>query len=287
MTWAVISSIAATVEYVLNRSILGREQEMLSFARDGQIRAIVASEQPLVLGTVLAACIPLVMYCRLGKPRLTAAVLMIGSYSTGSRAPTALAALFFLLQFVPGAVHFARQRYRAARFAWITTLLGLMSFSFFVWTPVIAGSSGMGFSTQYRTAMYSLLPNILQEAPFGYGFGPIPTGRWLMSAKLYGVVDLAVTVDSELVYSALGFGFLGVGAFAIATYIGVAAMRYDYAISASCTVISVAGLILALHAWDSVGPFWYLLIGGACWTIVDGRSVRPERVALGSVPLTL
>jgi hypothetical protein len=270
--WAVVASIGATVEYTLNRSLLGRE-EMYDFTRDGHVRAMLASEHPLVLGTILAACIPLVLFSGLRWPRFITVVLLSGSYSTGSRAPTILAAAFFLLQFIPGAISFTRSRYRAARLACIAALITLLSFAFFVWVPVIPGSSGGEYSTQYRSAIYSFLPRILEEAPFGYGFGAIPVGRWLIHSELRGVLDLARTVDSELVYLALGFGVVGVAAFSAVVYLGVASMRYNYAISASCTVINAAGIVLALHAWDSIGPFWYILIGGAWWAIVEGRSL--------------
>jgi hypothetical protein len=271
VAWGCVASIGAATEFGLNRSILGRE-EVSALARDGHVRGIFAAQHPLVLGTVLAACIPLVIYSGMRWPRLLAVVLLVGSYTTGSRGPTFLAAGFLLLQFVPRAIQLAQKKYRLARLASVTALVTLLMFAFFVWSPVILGSTGDEYSTGYRSAIYSFLPEIFGEEPFGYGFSSIPAGHWLIYSQLRGVLDLAHTVDSEIVYIALGFGVLGVGAFAVIFYLGVAAMRYNYAISASCTVVSAAGMVLALHAWDSIGPFWYVLIGGASWAIVDGRS---------------
>ena len=108
--------------------------------------------------------------------------------------------------------------------------------------------------------MYSLLPIILADAPFGVGLGTLPHGVWLIAGPNRSV-DIARSVDSQLVLSAMRTGWLGVIAYIIAVVMCAGAISRDRAAGLAGVTLGAAGLFVALDAWDGLGVIWMLLLG--------------------------
>lgn len=257
----VFVAVLALTESLLGRSILGRDAMLASLQRGDRTRSLVAAEHTLVLGTILAALIPLAADKPTKLARLAAVVLMLGSWSTGSRGPIAMAIVALLIQFVPYAASLLPKHFRLVRASSILIFIGVVYLSVVVWEPTVRGSTGLEYSANYRPALYALLPEMLIDKPFGNGLGELPSGVYMISTDLYGRQDITETVDSEIVYSALSLGWLGVIGYVSVAAIAIASFRHSYSIGLSATILTLAGMFLALHAWDSLGPLWYLMTG--------------------------
>ena len=144
-------SALAVAESVLDRSLVGRGYEFLTYQREGSARALVGSENVLVLGATLAAMVPLSLKLRrLSLQILVGVVLVAGAWATGSRAPALICTAVAAVQFFP----FLRDLLQ--RFVWIVfaaaglVVAGLVYLSLVVWTPFIAGATGLEYSSNYR-----------------------------------------------------------------------------------------------------------------------------------------
>ena len=255
-------SALAVAESVLDRSLVGRGYEFLTYQREGSARALVGSENVLVLGATLAAMVPLSLKLRrLSLQILVGVVLVAGAWATGSRAPALICTAVAAVQFFP----FLRDLLQ--RFVWIVfaaaglVVAGLVYLSLVVWTPFIAGATGLEYSSNYRGAIYSLVPQFLADRPFGYLLQQPPVGRWLVESQLHGDVDIARSIDSEIVYAIFGLGWIGLVLYLVAVVVSIAAIKRDVAIGLSSLTLTSLGFILALHGWDAMSPFWYALLG--------------------------
>jgi predicted phage tail protein len=255
-------SLLAVSESLLSQSLFGREYEFATSQREGPTRALVGSENVLVLGAILATLVPLCL--KLGRFRLqliVSAVLVAGVWATGSRAPALICTAIAAVQLFP----FLRAL--LVRFLWIVhalavaALAGLAYLALFVWVPFIAGATGLEYSSNYRGAIYSLAPQFLADRPFGYLLQTPPAGRWLVDSELHGPVDIARSVDSEIVYAIFGLGWIGLAFFVAAVFVSIAAIKYDVAFGLSALTLTSLGFSLALHGWDAMSPLWYSLLG--------------------------
>ncbi len=272
-----LCALAAVMERILGYSVVGRV-DFISTQREGSVRAIFLSENVLVFGAILASIIPLVTSLRTRLAVPLAVVLVAGSWATGSRGPTIAAVIITIIGMIAPLRRSLQYRYRSIRILIFILILVILFLAFSVWTTEVRGATGLEYSFWYRPAIYAFLPLILSARPLGYMLGTVPPGTWLMPTELRGVRDASVSFDSELVYSAFSFGWLGIILFVLAILIATAAIRYDFRIGASALLVSLSGLFLALHAWDSLGPFWYFFLGASIFSIYAGRLKRRESV---------
>lgn len=281
MTVALIVSVVAVAESVFGLSLVGRDYEFLISQREGITRALVAGENSLTLGVSLAAMVPLTLKIPMPWMRYGAAVVLVaGTWATGSRGPAAIAAGVAIVQFIPIA-RALLQRYTWVVYAGVAAaMVGLALASVFLWTPYIAGNTGIAYSSNYRGALYSLLPRMLVENPFGYALGSPEAGRWMVDSELHGTFDIVRSVDSEIVFAILGLGWIGLALFLAALFVGVAALRTDTSLGLSALVLTALGFIVALHGWDGMSALWYGLIG-ACLSITIVPWVRARLASRG------
>lgn len=258
-----VTSVLALGEHLSGKSLLGFSAAFASYVRDStESRALVGSDQVLVLGALLGtgAVSAALIQGRWMLPM--SAVLLGGCWATGSRGPFVLGVIF-----VSVVVTGRRVASLVLSRVVVTALIGAMvtvgTLAVFVWTNSVAGATGETYSANYRGALYSLLPLILRAVPLGYGAASFPAGVWLMQSQLFGAVDAVKTVDSEFVYSALTFGWIGLAAVVLGLLCSGIAIAADRQVGLVATYVGATGFYLALHAWDSIGPLWLLLVGCA------------------------
>ncbi|WP_322409923.1 hypothetical protein [Microbacterium invictum] len=271
---AFAASGLAIVEASVGRSLLGRDLELAEMSREGDIRAIVASEHSLVLGTLLALAIPICLILPKGLRLPAATLLVLGVAATGSRGPLLVGLVFAIVSL------FRSVTASVARHSRILTLtavvgLGVLAYlSSFVWTNVVEGSTGSEYSANYRWAIYATVPDLLISQPLGYGLGTFPQGVWLVESRAFGVKDIVLTLDSELVYSAFTLGWIGLGLVSGALIVSILAVRHSPIVGLTATMCSVLGLSIALHAWDGLGAMWVLLVGMSSAILLKGRQMN-------------
>jgi hypothetical protein len=279
---AFLVSLLAIAESLLGQSLIGREYEFDISQREGSARALVGSENVLVFGAILATIVPLTLkltnrYLRL----IVSIVLVLGVWSTGSRAPALLCTILAIVQLFP------LLRALLQRFLWVVyvgagvALAGLAYLSLAVWTPYISGSTGLEYSANYRGALYSLVPQFLIDRPFGYLLQTPSAGEWLVSSELHGTFDIARSVDSEIVYAIVGLGWVGLLMYLAAIFVAIAAIKHDVAIGLAALIMSTLGFSLALHGWDAMSPLWYSLIG-ICAGLTIGPSIQSRSTKKGN-----
>lgn len=267
MTVASVVAAVAVLETTLGLSLLGREYEFLTSQREGPTRALVGSDNPLVLGVTLAALVPLTLKLRPGWSRVAlTALLVAGVWASGSRAPAMIATAVAIAQFTP-LVRTLVQRFTL----WVylvaaAVIVGLAYASVFMWSTYIPGTTGVDYSSNYRSALYALVPQVLRERPLGYLLASPPPGRWIVGSELHGEFDIVRSLDSEIVFAVFGLGWLGLAFFVGALFLAISALRPDYSLGLSAVVFTSLGFIVALHGWDSMSQLWYALLG-ACVSV--------------------
>lgn len=265
-----VMALAALVEYISGQSLIGRA-EFEYLAREGGVRALVASDHPLVLGGLLLAAMPLV-YALNGSWRYVGSVvLLVGIWSTGSRGPLGIALIVFCVAVAPGLARLVRKLYRVVVIAIIALFVLVSVLAIWVWKPEIWGFSSFEYSTNYRFAIYALVPMILAQLPLGYIFGSIPPGAWVLPSEWRGLRDVSITVDSEVVLLVFQVGWLGLLSYVGLTMMCGLSLRYDLAVGGMALAVSLSGMFLALHAWDGLGAVWWVSIGTAAAVITNGR----------------
>lgn len=271
----VLTVIPAVYEYRTNTRVLRLVYNYLfphltvdaaPFVRNGHTRAIVGSDHPLVLGAFFLALIPIAMYLG-GRYRYVAAVaLYVGIWTTGSNGPEIVGGLMLAVCLIP-AIARAVLSSRQPLIAFLTAIAIFLSVgAIWFWTPQIHGVSTTDASTGYRGALYDLLPQLLAHRPFGYGLSGLPSNTWYVSTTT-GVVDIANSIDSELVYSVAQFGYIALFVFVLIAVFGALAAVRNQAIGLSSLSTTLVGLFLAIHAWQSLATLWYLGFG-ACAALV-------------------
>jgi hypothetical protein len=254
----------AAYEYLSN-SVLFRATA--SDIRNGHTRAVVGSDHPLVLAALFLGLIPIAMYVLTKGRRLACVWLFIGILATGSNGPAIIGGTLLVLCLSPSVARVVTASKKP--FATACVLIGgyLVVGSMFLWTTELRATNINTFSNEYRAGLYYLLPRILQARPLGYGLSGIPADTWYFSTSMVGIKDVAVSIDSELVYSAGQFGFLGVAFFVLAAVIAISALVKHHALGLAFLAITMSGLFLAIHCWDSLGVYWFFF-GGACAAVL-------------------
>ena len=260
--FASVVAILALTESFVGVSLLGRDVEFASSQREGPTRALVGAEHVLVLGATLAAAVPFALKLkRLPSQLIVSLLLAAGCWATGSRAPALICGLIAIVQLVPALVRLL-QRYLWILHSLVVVVLAVLAyFTVAVWKPYIAGASGVDYSSNYRGAIYSLLPDFLASHPFGYLLQAIPLGVWVVPSELRGPVDIAESVDSEIIYAVFGLGWIGLAFFLAALFVSIASIKHDVSVGLAALSLTALGFILSLHGWDAMSPFWYLLLG--------------------------
>lgn len=278
---AAVTAVLACVESFLDVSILGRQLEFLTSQREGPTRALLGAEHVLVLGALLAVAVPLAALLRRTWWRVgVTLVLVAGCWATGSRAAAVLCVAVAVLQAVPVVVRVIQRHARWILVALAAGVAVLAGLSLFVWTPYIAGETGVEYSANYRFASYALLPQILFARPLGYVLQSVPPEVWMMSSDLRGPVDLARSADSEIVFAVFTLGWVGLALYLATFVVGVLALRRRTALGFATLTFSALGIIMSLHGWDAASVLWYALIGACCATVfprADGRSEATVR----------
>jgi hypothetical protein len=263
----VVATLLALYEQVLRRWLIFQDSTSLLYQRgDGSFRSVVAGEHPLVLGTILAALTALVHVTSFRFRLVIQIALLAGCVATGSRGPLALGLFAVLLTNSKPLWNFLKARLAQGRFLLYVLLIVGIFLIFVVLEPVASGSSGYDYSGTYRLAISALIPKIIAAVPFGYLFGEIPLGTWLLDSELYGVKDLAVTVDSELVLLTFTFGIVGFIAYVAIFRISFLSLFKHGNFGLFLFLLATEGLVLAIHAWDSLGPLFYLSFGLAIYS---------------------
>jgi hypothetical protein len=257
-----LTVVPAVGSYALNRPLLGHR----TFARNGHVRAVVGADHPLVLGTLLLACIPLAFYL-LGRWRyLGVLMLYVGVFTTGSNGPEIVGGVLILFCALRPLARMAFTTVRPLTALLVALGVYLTLGGALWWGSEIRGFSTSAVSDGYRTALYHLMITLLIAHPFGYGFHGLPGNTWYFSTQK-GIVDAAASIDSELVYGVTQFGYLWVAVFVAIAACAVAAIRRNQAIALSSLSVTLAGLFLAIHSWNSLGSFWAVGFG-SCAALV-------------------
>lgn len=268
-------AILAISEALLDRSLLGRDLAFLTSQREGLNRALVGSEHVLVLGATMAAAVPLTLKLRSSGFQLAVSALLVaGCWASGSRAPALLCTAVAIVQCIPPVRGFFQRHTWILVSGALVVLVAVGYMSLFVWTPYIAGSTGLEYSANYRGASYAILPEILGSHPFGYLLSGPPAGLWTVGSELRGPVDIGVSADSELIFSAFGLGWIGLAMYVTAFFTSIAAIKHDVSIGLAAVLLTALGLVLALHSWDGMSPLWYSLLGISAY-LVFTRAKRP------------
>lgn len=251
----------ALYEVLSGRSLLGRDY--LYFVENGQGRALLAADHPLVLGILFASAIPMVHCVRLKHPKLMALWIFAGVLATNSEGPSAVGSVCLALILFPRLLDIVPRLWR-----WIGALLaglGLATayLSLAAWSQYVPGLTSTEYSRNYRSGLYSIAPKILADTPLGYGFNGLPDGTWWLLSAYKGLRDVGTSIDSEPIYLITIAGYIGLGAYIVAVIISLRALRSG-SVSGVCSLaVTLSGLFLALSAWDTLGTLWAMLLGAA------------------------
>ncbi|AYF97243.1 hypothetical protein D7I47_02585 [Protaetiibacter intestinalis] len=235
-------------------------------------RAAVGQEHPIVLGTLLVAAIPMLLGLSRGKRFLGVVVLLLGTAATGSAGPLAVGLVVgaFTILARPD-VNAQRSTFLIGTLAVVTT--GIVTYlSLNVWSSSLSDADLDSYSVQYRFGLYSLVPHLLQVAPFGFGIAGIPPGEFMLSSGFRGLVDVSATVDSEFV---LLVGRVGVGAILICTaaiILAVKALKVNRQLSLVFASFLMNGFTVALHAWPGIAITTGFLFAACAYAVATRRS---------------
>lgn len=261
-----VTVLFAVVEYETGKALL---QPAKAFVRSGHLRALVGAEHPLVLGTILLSLVPVAL-ATLGRWRWPAALwLFVGVYVTGSNGPTIIGAVLLVTLAVPPIA----RRLTASAKPFLVLLAGLTAYITYgalrLWSLQIPGTTSRQVSNEYRASLYSILPSVLTHHPFGYGITGLPPSTYLVRTAA-NLVDVADSIDSELVLGVTQFGYMWVAVFVTVAIFGALAVPHSNVIGLSSLLVTLAGLFLAIHSWNSLGVYWMLLFGGCLATVLPG-----------------
>lgn len=273
--FVLVALVCATIgvfEYATQSTVFGRTALLSTLGG----KAIVAADHPLVLGVLIATAIALVRPSGIKHPRIVALALFVGAFATQTTGPSAIAALLLLLVLFPKLEEWLEQRTWIIAVGVIVVVLFLAYLAFFVWEPEIIADDLNGYSFQYRTAMYALLPDILVQVPFGYGFAGMPEATWFLPSSLRGIRDLSFTIDSEIVYLVSELGIAGLLAFMAVLGISLRALKDSFHVGVFALVLTVAGFFVALHAFGSLASVWIIAVSLAGFSARLRKRTRSE-----------
>jgi hypothetical protein len=246
-------------------------QSASAFARNGRNRAVVGAEHPLVLGALFLALMPIALWLVRGwLGYLNCIALYVGVWATGGNGAEIIGGVLLGLLLVPPVT----RRLLATWYALtglLTLLAGYLGIGgIWLWSAQVHGTSSTAVSNGYREALYHLLPRLLVVKPFGYGLGGLPANTWYVGTQVSGITDISKSIDSELVLAVANFGWIALIGYLTIMGIGVAASVNANAVGLSSLTLTLVGLFVAIHAWTSLGCFWFIGIG-ACSAILRHR----------------
>lgn len=278
--WAIPYAGLAVVEIVSGTHLFPRANLGETLVRDGFIRAVVTAEHPLVLSALLLAAIPFLWAMR---PRLLVSIpltvlMLAGIVATGSRGALALFVVLAVLALVIWrwpAAHPGRAWLRiGVALAVVAVVIVALIGSPLLHLDPMTSHDPETASLQYRLALYQKVLSSLTTNPWGWGIGGLPADTFLVRSP-FGIHDLSVTVDSELVLLVFDAGVLGLAGFVVA--LAWLASRWVLASTPAVAslLILLAGFYLALHAWTGLPLLLAVLLGAA---LADShRAPRPAR----------
>ena len=250
----------AIFEYLTTTSLFGRNY-LYFLSEYGTGRALLMADHPIILGVLWVVGIALLSFTRMKIRVPLALAFFAGILSTGSAGPIAVGAMALLVVMFPKLLAYVGRRGKAVG-ALLTLGIAVAAYpSLTVWEPKIAGATIDAYSTGYRPALYSLVPDILAHVPFGYGIEGIPRGVWYLDSSRAGARDIALTVDSELVYIVLIFGWAGLAAFLGLLVIALRCLKTSPELSLTLFCLVACGLTVALTAWSTMTAVLVLVVG--------------------------
>lgn len=261
-----ITVLLAGYERITASAIFDRlisNQSFEYFIEGGIARAVVGSSHPLVLGVLFAALVPWGVRRNLVPRACWASWMAIGAYCTGSEGPTYISIALVTLVVAAPIRTFIADRIAIAYLAFFAVMATLIYYSAFVWDIEVYGADSVSFSRGYREGMYSLFIDAVLAHPFGYLGAGIPSGEWLLITQYKGIRDLAVSIDSELVYLAFEWGMIGCAFFIVTVLIGLKCYRRSQPVALNLLALSGCGFFIATHAFLELGIFWMIAIGCA------------------------
>ena len=235
-------------------------------------RAVAGTEHPIVLGMMLSAAIPLLLGLRWSVRILGVAVLLVGVFTTGSAGPMAASVILSLV------VLFARRdraEQRGVAFIGIGAIavFAVLAYNALsVWTTRLSDQNMADYNDQYRLAIYSMVPRMLSEAPFGYGLAGLPPGEYYVQSTWLGLMDVSKTLDSEFVLLVAKIGLFGVALAAVAVFFAVRALAYNRMIGLVFLAFLMNSFTVALHAWPGVAVATGYLFGACAWMVINKQS---------------
>jgi hypothetical protein len=261
---AVVSSVLAVVEYTTGGPILAGNP--FDEFRDGEYRAAVFSEHTLVLSSLLLCALTVAVVVTRGTKRAIAVgVLFAGIATTSSRGALVLAAGYVIVAVVWACVPGIR-RYgatiKAAAVGILVVAVPLVYLSQRAAVYGITSSDPTVASAQYRGAIYAVTLESLRSHPLGWGPSGPSKGLYTLRSP-FGTLDISDTVDSELVHTALEFGYVGLAVLAVIVVVLIRRLRADRWWSHMAALITAAGVYPSIHSWLSLLSLWAIALGAA------------------------
>jgi hypothetical protein len=283
---AVAVALLALVEHARGSWLFAHPQLAGGLYRNDSLRALVGAEHPLTLGLMLVGAVPLCLTVISNLPlrTLVLACLTAGVWATGSRGCVALIFVAIVLAVLIGS------RARMAPWASRLTFAALVSaIGWIAWQGaedpthrVLTNSDSEAASSEYRLRLYQAVGDSLSSHPLGWGWKGLPKGQYLLQSSTFGVKDLALTVDSEVVLMVFDFGLVGLLLFAVGIWRSGGARRLADPLNRSAWLMLLGGLFLALHAWIGLGTVLAVIVG-SCRAPIEGDPGQPQQRNAGSV----
>ncbi|WP_136697237.1 O-antigen ligase family protein [Geodermatophilus dictyosporus] len=283
LLWSTVTSALAIVEYALNRNLVDRSDFVSRLERDGHLRAALLSEHPIVLSALLLVALPAaVRLGRAGRRLPTAALLLAGIYCTQSRGALVAGVVYLAVRLLADRSRRGSTRSGRLLVPGAVAMVAAVAVGLLLSPPgieaTVTSADGAQSSVEYRGVLYSLIGESLSTHPFGWGFAGLPHGVYLVPSPI-GVLDVADTVDSELVLLVFEYGLVGLGLFVLVASLGVdRAVRAGDVPNDAFALLVFVSLFLAIHAWTGVGALAFILLSCA----VHGGRQRPTEAPVRS-----
>jgi hypothetical protein len=263
----------------------GKQLNDQLIASDGSLRAVVATDHPLILGLLLTMVLPFVARRPITLLRvIEAALLLAANWVTDSIGPFWLGVVVVLVGFL------WPKRWRGKRLmpTWVAAVLFIAGFGFFLWATVnvwsldiYTGEPG-GDGARYRTALLALIPQIILDGhPFGYGLYVIPQGTLWVDAGTKQL-DVSKTVDSQMSYQVIQTGIVGLIAFWTVGWIairGIVRGVQPPLTAYPLFIVTLLGAIVCLTCWPTVAVLWEFLAAAAVFAIPAALSARRTKAS--------
>ncbi|MDH2443000.1 O-antigen ligase family protein [Amnibacterium sp. CER49] len=254
--------------------------------RDGVVRAQAFFPHPIVFGVSVAAITLMWLLDRTTtKVRiLVGAAGILGLLLSDSRGPLAASVIAIAaataFRFVPKNVP------RSA----ISLALGGLAVAVSIYfsslpSVYVGGANESEASSQYRIALIQVGSQVVSANPFGLGPGALPPGLLLVDS-VYGVLDLAHSVDNTYLIVALQYGLIGLG-LVIIVAVSIArraTLRRFYgaeprlALFAVLVLFAAEGFSVSEFSWVSLTAILGAVCGLLCSQRISTGSTMVARV---------